>query len=87
MPSTPDPRHLGHGREIPTESYSDQPYIVQTADGAWLCCVTTGPGREGACGQHVATLRSTDCGRSWSAPVPVEPGDARENSYAVMLTI
>jgi hypothetical protein len=31
---TPDPRHLSHGLEIPTESYSDQPFIVQTDDGA-----------------------------------------------------
>jgi len=71
--------------EIPTESYSDQPYVVRSDDGAWLCCVTTGPGHEGAEGQHVITLRSTDRGRSWSEPVPVEPGDRRENSYAVML--
>ena len=82
---TPDPRYIGNGLEIPTESYSDQPYIVQTDDGAWLCCVTTGAGHEGAEGQHVTTLRSTDHGRSWSAPVPVEPRDKRENSYAVML--
>ena len=82
---TPDPRHIAHGREIPTESYSDQPFIVQTDDGAWLCCVTTGPGEEGTEGQHVVTLRSTDQGRTWADPVAVEPGDRRENSYAVML--
>jgi hypothetical protein len=84
QPSTPDPRHLSHGREIPTESYSDQPYVVRTDDGAWLCCVTTGSGHEGVQGQHVTTMRSTDQGRTWSEPVPVEPGDPRENSYAVM---
>ncbi len=84
---TPDIRHLSHGREIPTESYSDQPYIVKTDDGAWLCCVTTGPGHEGEQGQHVATMRSSDQGRTWSEPVPVEPGDKRENSYAVMLKV
>lgn len=77
-PSTPDPRHLSHGLEIPAESYSDQPYIVKTGDGAWLCCVTTGPGQEGAEGQHVTTLRSIDGypvesysrddGRTWSTP-------------------
>ena len=82
-----DTRHIITGREIPTESYCDQPYIVRTDDGAWLCCVTTGPGREGAEGQHVVTLRSTDRGASWSAPVAVEPGDPRENSYAVMLKV
>ncbi|HEY3375859.1 MAG TPA: hypothetical protein VGL77_00055 [Armatimonadota bacterium] len=84
---TPDTRHIAHGREIPTESYSDQPFIVQTDDGAWLCCVTTGPGHEGIEGQHVLTLRSLDRGQSWSAPVSVEPGDTRENSYAVMLKV
>jgi len=82
---TPDWRNIARGREIPTEQYSDQPYIVQTDDGAWLCCVTTGPGEEGAEGQHVVTLRSMDRGQSWSAPVAVEPGERRENSYAVML--
>ena len=86
-PDTPDLRHLSHGQEIPTESYSDQPFVVQTDDGAWLCCVTTGPGHEGVQGQHVTTLRSTDQGRSWSEPVPVEPGEKRENSYAVMLKV
>ena len=87
QPTSPDPRHLSHGLEIPTESYSDQPFIVQTDDGAWLCAVTTGPGEEGVEGQHIVTQRSTDCGKTWSAPVPVEPGDKRENSYAVMLKV
>jgi len=83
--ASPDPRHVCHGLPIPTESYSDQPYIVQTDDGAWLCCITTGPGHEGVLGQHVTTMRSIDRGRTWSEPLPVEPGDTRENSYAVML--
>ena len=84
--SKPDPRHIVNGRMIPTEHYCDQPFVVKTDDGAWLCCVTTGAGHEGAQGQHVTTMRSTDCGKTWSAPVPVEqqPYDV-ENSYAVML--
>lgn len=83
----PDPRHIANGWEIPTDSYSDQPYIVQTDDGAWLCCVTTGAGHEGAPGQHVTTMRSTDQGRTWSTPVPVEPPGGPEASYAVMLKV
>ncbi len=83
----PDPRHISNGLEIPTGSYSDQPYIVQTDDGAWLCCVTTGSGHEGAAGQHVVTRRSTDRGRTWSEPVAVEPPDGPEASYAVMLKV
>jgi hypothetical protein len=82
-----DPRHITTGWEIPTASYSDQPYIVQTDDGAWLCCVTTGAGEEGAPGQIVTTLRSLDRGRTWSAPVAVEPAGGPEASYAVMLKV
>ena len=41
-PAIPDPRHLANGRIIPSEGYADQPYVVPTADGAWLCVITTG---------------------------------------------
>jgi hypothetical protein len=82
-----DWRDIRQGREIPTEYYADQPYIVKTDDVAWLVCVTTGAKREGQPGQHVMTMRSTDQGKSWSAPVDVEPADGPEASYAVMLKI
>lgn len=85
MPEHSDWRNLNAGREIPTEQYSDQPYVVKTDDGAWLCCVTTGSGREGQAGQHIVTLRSTDQGRTWEPPVEVEPADGPEASYAVLL--
>ncbi len=85
MAVNPDWRHIGNGREIPTENYSDQPYIVRTDDGAWLCVVTTGTGREGAGGQHVVSMRSIDRGLTWSPPVDVEPADGPEASYAVLL--
>jgi len=85
MAPIPDWRHAHNGSEIPTESYSDQPYIVQTDDSAWLCVVTTGPGHEGAKGQHAVSMRSTDLGKTWSAPVDVEPLDGPEASYAVLL--
>ena len=81
----PDPRNIKTGWEIPTETYSDQPYIVQTDDGAWLCVMTTGSGHEGQPGQHIITLRSHDRGQSWSDPVDVEPADGPEASYAVLL--
>ncbi|MBN1582149.1 MAG: exo-alpha-sialidase, partial [Anaerolineae bacterium] len=82
-----DTRNIKTGREIPTETYSDQPYVVKTDDGAWLCVVTTGTGREGEPGQHVVTVRSTDQGQTWSAPVDVEPADGPEASYAVLLKV
>ena len=37
-----DWRNIVNGLEIPTVSYSDQPFVVKADDGAWLCCVTTG---------------------------------------------
>lgn len=81
----PDRRNIVYGYEIPTETYSDQPKIVQAADGAWVCCLTTGSGREGASGQHIIVSRSVDRGASWSEPVAVEPPDGPEASYAALL--
>jgi hypothetical protein len=49
----PDPRHLANGWNIPSEGYADQPYIVKTDDGAWLCVMTTGKGVDGTGGHHV----------------------------------
>lgn len=80
-----DPRNIATGQVIPDESYSDQPYIVKTNDGAWLCVMTTGVGHEGAGGQHIITLRSFDQGKTWVDKRDVEPADGPEASYAVLL--
>jgi hypothetical protein len=80
-----DNRHIATGLEIPSEGYADQPYIVKTEDGAWLCAITTGTGHEGSGGQHVISMRSTDHGRSWERPVDIEPADGVEASYVVLL--
>ncbi len=82
-----DPRNIVAGSVIPDEGYSEQPYMVKTNDGAWLCVVTTGPGQEGAGGQHIVTRRSTDQGKTWSEAVDVEPSNGPEASYAVVLKI
>ncbi len=87
MDKPPDWRNILCGWEIPSENYSDQPYVVQTDDGAWLCAMTTGPGREGKHGQHIVATRSTDQGKTWSDPVDVEPSDGPEASYAVLLKV
>jgi hypothetical protein len=81
----PDARHVSRGLPLPTEGYSDQPYIIKTDDGAWLCVFTTGSGHEGQPGQHVVTCRSTDRGETWDQGVDVEPADGPEASYAVLL--
>lgn len=82
-----DLRNIKSGLLIPDEGYSDQPYVVKTNDGAWLCVITTGPGVEGAGGQHVVTRRSMDRGKTWSEAVDVEPSNGPEASYAVMLKV
>ena len=84
-PPIPDARHISNGWIIPSNHYADQPYIVKTDDGAWLCAITTGSGNEGAPGQHVVSMRSTDRGLTWEKPVDVEPPDGPEASYAVLL--
>jgi len=85
QPASNDPRRIQTGHVIPTESYSDQPYVVRTDDGCWLLTVTTGGGEEGSGGQHVISMRSADRGKTWSEPVDLEPADGPEASYAVLL--
>ncbi len=80
-----DPRLIVEGYPFPTLRYADQPYVVRTEDGAWLCTVTTGPGHEGEPGQHVRSMRSTDLGRTWSEPVPLESPNGPESAYSVLL--
>lgn len=82
-----DTRHIDFGSQIPSEGYCDQPYVVQTDDGAWLCIMTTGSGHEGATGQHVVSTRSFDQGKSWSDLIDVEPANGPEASYAVLIKV
>lgn len=56
-------RDIANGSVIPDEGYADQPYIVHTADGKWLCVLTTGKGGEGEGGQHViSTISAIEAG-------------------------
>jgi hypothetical protein len=82
-----DPRHIENGFEIPDENYADQPYVVTTGDGKWLCVMTTGPGKEGAPGQHVVSLLSADHGRTWTPPTDIEPGSGPEASWVMPLKV
>lgn len=78
-----DFRNIRTGHVIPAEAYCDQPYVVKTEEGAWLCVLTTGRGHEGDTGQHVVAVRSTDRGRTWSEPVAIEPPGPPESSWAM----
>ena len=82
-----DPRDISNGWEIPSEGYCDQPYVVKTRDGAWMCVMTTGTGTEGDPGQHVVATRSSDCGRTWSPLIDIEPASGPEASWAIPLIV
>ncbi len=85
--SAADPRNVVNGRRIPDEGYCDQPYVVVTPEGHWVCTLTTGPGREGHHGQHVVSTISTDRGRTWSPLVDIESSDGPEASWVVPLIV
>lgn len=85
-----DWRDITTGLEVPSVGYADQPFVVTLNDGSWLCVLTTGPGEEGAAGQHVAATRSADRGETWSDLVPIETPSADrgfESSWAVPLHV
>ncbi len=84
-PPARDWRNIRTGRVIPDEGYCDQPYVVITKQGHWLCTMTTGTGHEGQGGQHVVSTISRDRGRTWSDPVDIEPADGPEASWVMPL--
>jgi hypothetical protein len=82
-----DPRNIRGGWTIPDEGYCDQPYVVATDDGHWLCVMTTGQGVEGQAGQHVVATRSGDRGKTWSPLVAIEPAGGPEASWVMPLKV
>jgi hypothetical protein len=82
-----DWRNIRTGCEIPSEGYCDQPYVVVTEEGNWLCTMTTGAGLEGEGGQHVVSTLSKDRGRTWSPHVDIEPADGPAASWAMPLAV
>lgn len=79
-----DSRNICTGAPIPVQNYCDQPYVVKTDDHAWLLVVTTGNGEEGASGQHLISMRSRDCGKTWEDITDVESENNPESSYGVV---
>ncbi|MFH1738397.1 MAG: LamG-like jellyroll fold domain-containing protein [bacterium] len=84
---SPDPRNIRSGHIIPDQGYCDQPYVVITKDGNWLCTLTTGRGDEGQPGQHVVATISEDKGRTWSELIDIEPETGPEASWVVPLVV
>lgn len=84
-PSRGDWRLITQGLPIPSGGrYADQPYIVRTLSGGWVCAVTTAEGGEGSDTQTIMVTRSGDQGKSWSDPQPLEPPEGPEASYSVL---
>jgi hypothetical protein len=80
-----DSRDIRNGFSIPKEGYCDQPYVVITNDGNWLCVMTTGSGVEGQPGQHVVSTISSDKGRTWTPLNDIEPVNGPEASWVMPL--
>ena len=78
-----DTRDIATGYVIPDEGYCDQPYVVITKDGNWLCLLTTAGGHEGAANSHVVSTISADQGRTWSKLVELEPVDGPPSVYSL----
>lgn len=82
-----DLRDITTGLEIPDESYCDQPYVVITKDGHWLCVMTTGKKHEGSGGQHIVSTVSKDQGKTWGPLVDIEPDNGPLASWVVPLIV
>ena len=80
-----DSRDIANGVSIYEHGYCDQPYVVVAPDGTWVCVFTTSEEKEGAASQYIVCTRSTDHGKTWSAPVPIEAPDGPEASWAMPL--
>ena len=64
-----DARNIKTGWTIPDEGYCDQPYVVVTDDGQWLCAMTTGKGTASRSSALIASIvpESPADGSAWSA--------------------
>lgn len=81
-----DWRSILNGQKIYEHGYIDQPYIVKTSDGTWVCTFTTSPGKEGDEIQYIVSTYSFDQGKTWSTPMEIEAGGGGiEASWAMPL--
>jgi len=81
-----DWRLISNGHKIYEHGYCDQPYIVTTSDGTWVCTFTTAPGHEGDNIQYIVSTYSSDQGKTWSVPVKIEAASlGLEASWAMPL--
>ena len=75
-PPASDPRFIPNGRVLRTGGYSCQPYCAVLPDGTWSCAMTYihgGSYVEGAPGEHMVAMQSSDQGRTWTEFSAIEP--------------
>ena len=82
-----DPRDMHSGIQVGSWRYCDQSYCVASTESDkrmnWLCTITVNDlAVEGQSGERVVSVRSTDSGSSWSAPITLEPNRSMVNAYS-----
>ncbi len=77
-----DWRNIKNGSILPSKNYADQPFVIVLNDGTWLVLLTTGPGKEGAAGQHIVSSISKDQGQSWTPFSDIEPSLPKQRAEA-----
>jgi len=82
MAEAQDWRNIKNGSTLPSKNYADQPFVIVHNDGSWLVLLTTGPGKEGAAGQHIVSSISKDQGQSWTPLSAIEPSLPKQRSEA-----
>jgi len=78
-----DIRNIITGSLIPDENYCDQPYIVVTKAGDFVCVLTTGKGGESSSSLHVVATISKDKGKTWSELIDIEPDSGNRSFWGV----
>ncbi len=84
-PPADDPRYIENGIVIMQNGYADQPYVATLKDGSWLCVITTSTTSERGKDRTLVLCRSSDFGKTWSAPEAViEPDEAPQPSWGTL---
>lgn len=64
-------------------AYADMPYMVKLPSGNIGMTLTVSDHKEGHDDQHIVWLVSDNKGISWTEPIPIEPPDGPEASWAM----
>ena len=74
-----DLRDITTGHVIYKHGYCDQPYVVITRGGDWLCVFTTGSGHEGQQGQYIVSTIVSGANGHYSQSIFIDTFDLHED--------